>query len=186
MAAIAVIGAGGFWLLNHYGLLQAQIETGKWKNFSENEYNFSIDYPANWSLDVNYGQYAKGILSADLSNKKCQKGQCDSDCVDARVLVARKPAGTGAQALILQLYENFMMVRDFSESPQVSALDLGAKKVFKVIDEQPTLALNGRCAGPFYVFETEKQFVYVFAGYGAGAADLSGDVEKIIESIEID
>jgi hypothetical protein len=47
------------------------------------------------------------------------------------------------------------------------------------------LALTGACAGPLYLFEAGDYFVYVFAGYGNNAVGVTGDVEKIISSIDI-
>jgi len=171
-------------------ILIGQAQTGqgqdKWKNFQENIYGFSMEYPANWALAVDYDRYAPGIISAELKNKKCAKsGQCAGDCVDVRVLAAKKPIDGQGAGLPVQLYEDFMMVRDFSISPLVAEIELDSRKIFKVESGDPTLALNGTCAGPLYVFESGDYFVYVFAGYGADAAGADEQTREIINSIAI-
>jgi hypothetical protein len=146
-----------------------------------------MDYPGDWALAVDYGRYGDGLMSAELNNKKCGSaaGQCDSECIDARVLAGKIPESGATPGLFTQLYEDFMMVRDFSTASLVNALDFDSQKVFKVADNGPTLALNGRCPGPLYVFETKTgYFVYVFAGGGQNAA-IDPTIEKIINSIEI-
>jgi hypothetical protein len=190
LLAIAVLGLAGFWLLWSLGAINVKADDSKLKNFTENEYGFSMSYPANWSLDVGYDRYAKGLMNANIANKKCGFGlaQCDSDCVDARILIGKKPASGQTSGLLTQLYEDFMMARDFSNaSPLVKTLDIGSRKVYKVDDNALTLALNGSCSGPLYIFETNSgYFVYVFAGYGANAASgNSQTIEKIISSINI-
>ncbi len=187
LASLTVFVAAGFWLLNHCGLLQAQNDGGKWKNFTEGVYGFSVDYPADWGIDANYDQYAPGIISAEMHNKECGgQNQCGFDCVDIRILAAKKEIGGKSHGLLLQLYEDFMMVRDFADASLVKEVDLAGKKAFELVDNQATLALNGRCGGPFYVFETEKHFVYIFTGYGADIAEISGEAKKIIESVKVD
>ena len=174
------------FLLAKQAQTQASDDWSKWKNFNEDIYGLSIDYPAGWTADVNYDRYAPGIISAELNNKKCgAKNQCGSDCVDVRVLVAKKPVNGQGQGLLLQFYEDFMMVRDFSISPLVSEVELDSKKIFQVESGAPTLALNGACPGPLYVFETDSgYFAYVFAGYGTNAV-ADGEVRKIIDSVKI-
>lgn len=149
-----------------------------------------MSYPANWSLEIGYDRYAKGLMNADIVNKKCGyvPAQCGADCVDAMILVGKKPASGQTSGLPTQLYEDFMMARDFSSaSPLVKTLDIGPRKVYKVDDNALTLALNGSCSGPLYIFETDSgYFVYVFAGYGADAAGSNTQtIEKIISSINI-
>jgi hypothetical protein len=193
LAVMAAIVAVGAWLLLKSGsgaasLFPAQTEAQKWKNFSEQKFGFSVDYPAGWALDANYDRYAPGIMDAELNNKKCglNRNQCAAGCADVRILVGKKPEGGKATGLFSQLYEDFMMVRDFSSASLVDTLELNSKKIFKVADDQVTLAMTGACAGPLYTFDTGSgYFVYVFAGYGAEAADVSADVEKIISSISI-
>jgi hypothetical protein len=127
-------------------------------------------------------------MGVELNNKKCNlnSGQCNADCADIRVLIGKKPNGGQTPGLFTQLYEDFMMVRDFSSAALVDTIDLDSKKIFKVSDGRVTLAMTGACAGPLYTFDTGSgYFVYVFAGYGNAAAGISGDVEKIISSIDI-
>jgi hypothetical protein len=182
LAVFLALVLASAWIL----IGQAQTGQDKWKNFKEKTYGFSMDYPANWALDVNYDRYAPGIISAELNNRKCAKsGQCDLDCVDLRVLAARKPVDGQGSGLLVQLYEDFMMVRDFSISPLVSEIELASKKIFQVENGDPTLALNGACAGPLYVFETKDYFAYVFAGYGANAASADEQTREIINSIAV-
>ena len=174
----------------YYDLTKAQADPSKLKNFRENRYGFSMNYPLGWSLDVSYDYYAKGLMNVDIDNKKCasKAKQCNADCADIRILAGKKPLAGEGLGLLTQLYEDFMMVRDFSNtSALVTVLDIDSKKVFKVDDDALTLALNGICSGPLYVFETDSgYFIYVFAGYGANAAaGNSGTVEKIISSINI-
>lgn len=187
LLALAV-AAAGFWFFRYSNFSQAQTDSAKWKNFKEEVYGLSVDYPANWSFDINYDRYAAGLMGVELNNKKCNlnSGQCNADCADIRVLIGKKPNGGQTPGLFTQLYEDFMMVRDFSSAALVNTLDLNSKKVFKVASDAPTLALTGGCAGPLYVFQTDSDyFVYVFAGYGNNAAGVTGDVEKIISSINI-
>ena len=189
LLAIAVLVLAGFWFFWSSGAAKAKADDSKLKNFAEKEYGFSMNYPANWSLDIGYDRYAKGIMNADIANKKCGFGslQCDPNCVDTRILVGKKPAAGQTSGLLTQLYEDFMMARDFSNaSPLVKTLDIGSRKVYKVDDNALTLALNGSCSGPLYIFETDSgYFVYVFAGYGVNAAGNSQTIEKIISSINI-
>ena len=189
LLAAMVLAAAVFSIFKYSDSFRAQADSREWKNFREADYGFSMDYPAGWSLNVSYDRYSKGLMNADLSNKKCgfNSKQCDADCADIRILVGKKPSRGEASGLLTQLYEDFMMVRDFSQaSLLVATLDLGAKKVFKVDDDALTLALNGVCAGPLYVFETDSgNFAYVFAGYGSNAAGNPAEVEKIISSISI-
>lgn len=146
-----------------------------------------MSYPAHWALDANYNRYAAGIFSAELNNKKCggRNGECAVECVDMRMLVAKKPLEGQGDSLLIQLYEDFMMVRDFSISPLVEEISLNSKKIFQVKHDGPTLALNGTCPGPLYVFGTGDYFVYVFAGYGADAARADNQIREIVDSIRI-
>ena len=180
--------SAGFWFFNNSDFLQAKSGDNEWKNFKEDVYGLSIDYPADWSFDINYDRYADGLMGVELNNKKCDlnSGQCGVNCADVRVLIGKKPESGEGQGLFTQLYEDFMMVRDFSTASLVSTLDFAPKKVFKVDNSAVTMALNGACAGPFYVFETDSgYFAYVFAGYGAGASDATARVEEIISSIGV-
>jgi len=188
----AIVVVAAIWLLANadqfnFGLVQTNGQ--KWRNFSEKTFGFSMEYPPGWAFSVNYDRYAKGLIDIDLSNKKCDSGSknCRSDCANIKILGGKVPEGGQASALFVQLYENFMMVRDFSGAPMVQTLNLEPKKVFKVADEEPTLALTGTCGGPLYVFETGSgYFVYVFTGLGADAAVTNQKtIEKIISSIEI-
>ncbi|MFA6376892.1 MAG: hypothetical protein WCX69_05850 [Candidatus Paceibacterota bacterium] len=188
---LILVGIAVLLILGHYyDLTKAQANPEKLKNFRENKYGFLMDYPFGWSLDVSYDYYAKGLMNADLNNKKCESKakQCNADCADIRILAGKKPLAGEGLGLLSQLYEDFMMVRDFSgTSALVTVLEINSKKVFKVDDDALTLTLNGICPGPLYVFETDSGcFVYIFAGYGAkAAADNSGTIEKIISSINI-
>jgi hypothetical protein len=186
--AAGTVAAAFFWSFNRANPSEAQENLAQWKNFSESNYGFSFDYPAGWSLDISYDRYGASLMSADLSNKKCgfNPKQCAADCLDARILVGKKTSGNEVTPLFVQLYEDFMMVRDFSDaSSMVSSINLGSKKVYKVANNSPTAALTGACAGPLYVFETETSFAYVFAGYGSNSVGATSTVEKIIASINI-
>jgi hypothetical protein len=191
LAALAVITAFGAWLIFWFGSsgrTGVSVEARNWKNFKEDIYGLSIDYPAGWAFDINYDRYAAGLMGVEMNNKKCDlnSGRCDAGCADVRVLIGKKPENGQGQGLFTQLYEDFMMVRDFSTASLVNTLDLTPKKVFRVDNGAVTAALNGACSGPFYVFEIDSgHFAYVFAGYGAGAAAVTGEVEKIIKSISI-
>jgi len=188
LLAAAIFAVAGFIVFKYPGYSKAQDENAKWKSFSEDTYGLSIEYPAAWSLDAGYDHYSKGLMNVDLNNKKCgfNPKTCNSECADIRILVGQKPEGERAQGLFAQLYEDFMMVRDFSNNPIVATLELGSKKVFKVANDSATLALNGVCPGPLYVFETDSgYFVYVFAGIGQSAANIGETVEKIISSVKI-
>jgi hypothetical protein len=191
LAVFAVIVAAAFWLLFRFGrggFFQANADSQEWKNFKENTYGLSIDYPAGWLLDTNYDRYAPGLMGVELSNKKCgfNSEKCNAGCIDVTILIGKKNSNEQVSGLFTQLYEDFMMVRDFSAASIVSTLDLNPKKVFKVASDAPTMALTGACAGPFYVFETDSgYFAYVFAGYGADSAGDSKNVEKIIDSISV-
>ncbi len=158
-----------------------------WKDFRENTFGISFAYPWNWNLATDYDYYAPGIFSAEMDNKKCagESGKCGSDCVDLRILAAKKPLDGRGDSLVVQLYEDFMMVRDFSVSPLVAEIDSGAKKVFQVDHGGPTLALTGACAGPLYLFEAGDYFVYVFAGQGDSASGENDKIREIIDSIRI-
>ncbi|MFZ3073989.1 MAG: hypothetical protein WA093_02570 [Minisyncoccales bacterium] len=186
--ALVVFVLVGIRFFNFFNLYEARADDREWKNFAEDIYGFSMDYPADWSLDVDYDRYAKGLMSAELNNKKCgfSYKKCDNNCADIRIIAGKKPGGGESRGLFTQLYEDFMMVRDFSTASLISTLDFNSKKVFKVASDQPTLALTGACAGPFYTFETDSgYFVYVFAGYGANAASVDDETRKIIDSIKI-
>ena len=188
LLALAALFLAGFWLLERFDLSWAQNSAvDDWKEFAEDRHGFSILYPQNWAFDISYDNYSSGLLAAKIENKKCEinSSQCAAGCVDIRMLSGKKNLESGASALLVQLYENFMMVRDFPSAPLVQIVDIGGKKVFKVADEQATLALNGNCPGPLYVFETQNHFVYVFVGNGADAGALI-EVDKIIGSINVD
>ena len=182
---LALVAAAVFLLVK-----QAQSQPffgAEWKDFRENTLGVSFVYPSNWNLAANYDRYAPGIFSAEMDNKKCASapGKCASECVDLRILAAKKPLDGRGDSLVVQLYEDFMMVRDFSVSSLVAEINSGSKKVFRVDHGGPTLALNGTCSGPLYLFEAGDYFVYVFAGYGDAVADPAGRTEKIIDSISI-
>jgi len=186
----AALLAAVFLFFHYCDSTKAQGDPSKLKNFRENRYGFSMDYPAGWSLDVSYDYYAKGLMNADIDNKKCESRgkQCNADCADISILVGKKPSLGEGTGLLSQLYEDFMMVRDFSgTSALVTVLEINSKKVFKVDDDALTLALNGICPGPLYVFGTDSDyFIYVFAGNGANAEPgTAAVVEKIISSVNI-
>jgi len=190
LSGAAVLTAAGFLFFWYSNSTKAQADPAKLKNFQEKNYGFSMDYPSGWSLDTGYDHYARGLMNVDLDNKKCgfNSKQCNADCADVRILAGKKPLVGESTGLLAQLYEDFMMIRDFSgTSPLVTPLEMGSKKVFKVDDGALTKTLNGICSGPLYVFETDSgYFIYVFAGYGANAAANSETIEKIIPSIKID
>ncbi len=187
MIMLAILAAGGFTLFSRANSSKAASDSSKWKTFKEDAYGFLVGYPGSWSLDVSYDRYAPGLMNADLTNKKCgfNPKECAVDCVDMRILVGKKPESGSAPGLLGQLYEDFMMVRDFSTASLISTLDMAPKKVFEVASDAPTQSMTGSCGGPLYVFETDTDFVYVFAGYGSDAATNAATVEKIISSIEI-
>jgi len=188
VGAIVLLGAGFglFWFSNS---TEAEADNLKWKDFSEDDYGFSIDYPGSWSFGVSYDRYAQGLLNADLSNKKCKSFTqvCAADCADIRVLAGKIPQGSLTQPLFVQLYENLLAVKDTNNTALVEKSEIGGKTVYKVLSEGPTLSLNGACGGPLYIFETNTgYFAYVFTGLGAGASDVNKEaIEKIISSIEI-
>jgi len=185
-AMFLALVAGAVFLL----VKQAQSQPffgAEWKDFRENTFGISFAYPSNWNLAADYDHYAPGIFSAEMGNKKCAGApeRCDPGCVDLRILAAKKPLDGRGDSLVVQLYEDFMMVRDFSVSPLVAEIDSGSKKVFQVDHGGPTLALNGACAGPLYLFEAGDYFVYVFAGYGDSARGENDKIREIINSIRI-
>lgn len=185
-AMFLVLVAAAIFLL----VRQAQSQPffgAEWKNFRENTLGISFAYPSSWNLVADYDHYAPGIFSAEMDNKKCAgaPGKCGSECIDLRILAAEKPLDGRGDSLVVQLYEDFMMVRDFSVSPLVAEIDSGSKKVFQVDHGGPTLALNGACAGPLYLFEAGDYFVYVFAGYGDSASGENDKIREIINSIRI-
>jgi len=185
-AVFLALVASAVFLLVRQAQSQAMESSGKQKFFQEESMGLSMTYPANWTLNANYDHYAPGIFSVEINNKKCggKPGECAAGCVDARILAAKKPLQGKGDNLTIQLYEDFMMVRDFSISPLVEEIDLASKKIFQVKSGDPTLALNGACPGPLYVFETKSYFVYMFAGYGNGV-DADGQIREIINSIAI-
>lgn len=184
-AMFLVLVAAAIFLL----VRQAQSQPffgAEWKDFRENTLGISFAYPSSWNLVADYDHYAPGIFSAEMDNKKCAgaPGKCGSECIDLRILAAEKPLDGRGDSLVVQLYEDFMMVRDFSVSPLVAEIDSGSKKVFQVDHGGPTLALTGACAGPLYLFEAGDYFVYVFAGYG-DSVQANNQIREIIDSIII-
>jgi hypothetical protein len=184
----AVIAGAGFWILNHPAFLRAQVDESEWKNFSEKRFGLSLDYPRSWSFDVGYDRYSKGLVNVDIVNKKCggSPGACAADCVDIRVFAGGQPTA-GSSQLFIQLYEDMLAVKDTDNPELVQKLDIGGKTVYKILNEAPTLSLNGSCAGPLYIFDAGTgYFAYVFAGYGADAAS-SGEetVKKVISSLTV-
>ena len=184
----AIIAGAGAWILNHPAFLRAQVDESEWKNFSEKRVGLSLDYPRSWSFDLGYDRYSKGLVNVDIVNKKCggSSGACAADCVDIRVFAGGQPTA-GSSQLFIQLYEDMLAVKDTNNPELVQKLDIGDKIVYKILNEAPTLSLNGSCAGPLYIFDSRSgYFVYIFAGYGADAAS-SGEetVEKVISSLII-
>ena len=185
---IVLAGAGFslFWFSNH---TEAEANSSKWKNFSETNFGFSMDYPGSWSFGASYDRYANGLIDVALSNKKCVSivDACAADCVDVRVLAGKKPEGSSTPALFVQLYEDLLGIKDTNNPELVQKIEIGGKTVYKVLKEGPTLSLNGKCGGPLYIFETDAgYFAYVFTGLGTNAATASKDtIEKMIASMDI-
>lgn len=148
----------------------------------------SLEYPGNYSFNVGYDRYAKGLLSVDVVDKKCSgaAGECNANCVDVRIFVGGRPDSDSNQ-LFIQLYEDMLAVKDTDNPELVQKTDISGKTVYKILNEAPTLSLNGSCGGPLYIFDAGAgYFAYVFAGYGADAT-IYGEttVQKIISSFSI-
>jgi hypothetical protein len=184
--AVLVLAGAGLLVLRQPGFLNAQTDGSKWKSFSETRFGLSLDYPQSWSFDVGYDRYAKGLINVDIVNKKCGAGACAAGCVDVRVFAGGKP-DNGSSQLFIQLYEDMLAVKDTDNPELVQKIDIDEKTVYKILNEQPTLSLNGTCAGPLYVFDAGNgNFVYVFAGYGAQARPAGEEtVRQIISSLSI-
>jgi len=127
-------------------------------------------------------------MNVDIVNKKCKNytGDCAADCADIRIFIGGVPNSDSSQ-LFVQLYEDALAVKDTDNPDLVRKMDISGKTVYKIMNDQPTLSLNGSCAGPLYIFDAgNNKFVYIFAGYGANAAE-SGEqtVQKIISSLAV-
>ncbi len=188
MCAISIVAGAGFLVLRHPGFLSAQTDDPVWKNFSETRVGVSLDYPQNWSFNVGYDKYARGLMNIDIVNKKCgdSAGKCAVDCVDIRVFIGGKPDNDSSQ-LFIQLYEDALAVEDTDNPGLVRDLDIGGKTVYEILNDQPTLSLNGSCAGPLYIFDAGNgKFAYVFSGHGSDAAAMAKQaVQKIISSFTV-
>lgn len=186
-AGLIIIASVSFGMLYFFNFTQAKADDSKWKNFSENNYGFSISYPAGWSFDAEYDRYAPGLIDAVIKNKECgsSRGVCAADCADIRILAGKKPEGKLTQPLFVQLYEDLLAVKDTNNPELVQNLEIGGKTVYKVLSETPTLSMTNSCGGPLYIFETDSgYFAYVFTGLGSVYGE-EATIEKIISSINI-
>lgn len=185
---VFVLAGAGCLILRQPGFLNAQTNDSSWKSFTEKRYGVSLDYPQNYSFDVGYDRYAKGLMNIDIVSKTCATlaGGCAADCADIRIFIGGAP-DNGSNQLFVQLYEDALAVKDTDNPGLVQKMEIGGRTVYKILNDQPTLSLNGSCAGPLYIFDVGNgKFAYVFAGYGANAA-ASGEqtVQKIISSLSV-
>ncbi len=188
LCGVLLAAAAGFVAFWHPGFLRAQIENPVWKNFSEQKYGLSLQYPGNSSFNVGYDRYAAGLINVDIVGKNCSNtaSECAAACADIRIFIGSQPSGNSSQ-LFIQLYEDMLGVKDTNNPELVQKLNIGGKAVYKVLNEAPTLSLNGACGGPLYVFDAGNgYFAYIFAGYGAEAATAGEEtVQKIISSLNV-
>jgi len=129
---ILIFMVAGFFILQQPNFLSAQINNSnnsKFKNFSENRFGLSLDYPQNWAFDIGYDRYAPGLMDIALVDKKCASA-CPADCIDIRIFAGAKPTNTSNQ-LFIQLYENAIAVKDTNNPDLVQKLLLVIKPSIK-------------------------------------------------------
>jgi len=81
--------------------------------------------------------------------------------------------------LFIQLYENAIAVKDTNNPDLVQKITIGNKTVYKILNEQPTLSLNGNCAGPLYIFDVgNNKFIYVLLAMALNPLPLAKKLSK--------
>lgn len=197
IAGLFLVSAGSCaWQYWHLTPARAASDSQKWKGFEEDFYGFTMRYPSAWSIDYDYDRYAKGLMHIALDNKpakkqKTQSAVCAPDAVDLHFFVGYKPqteSETGGPDLKSQLYREIELIKDSGNFDLVESLNINNKEAFKVKSDDPTLSLNGVCAGPLYLIDLGgNAFAYIFAGMGSDAR-VSGEetIRQMISSMKID
>lgn len=190
--AVFIVAAGAFlWHCVKVEPIEAESAAKKWKNFSEERFGFSMDYPPGWDIDRAYDRYAAGMLNIDLNNKKNGRNAgCGPEYIDLRIFIGDKPKDVAANSgndLKSRLYQEIEMIKNSGNADLVENMNIEGKNAFKIKSDAPTLSLNGRCPGPLYLVDAGDAFVYVFAGTGSEARDLGEKIAgQIIASIGTD